>query len=709
MPSTAAGVTSRERPDQTKSPRIESDRRGEGECERNPRPPREREVDRGRKHRDRGGGGGSVATPPCVRDDAHGEDRAHHRQEAERVPVPERRRQAVLAERVVVRVEAVRKDARRERVRADQRHPDDDPSENRGAVAAPQHQRHGERDCDVHEHPLDLAERRGRADRPEGRERDPGGERDHQPCECDAEPSGRLDAIEDERERWSGRGTRARPSPTTARSTRPGSRSPPSRSPRPPPRRRTLVACLVMPVMPRPLLRAAAYSVIGHGTSRRHVPSRHRPRRPRLGRHRVPLEGPVHDGLHSVRAAAGSSRRSTSGSRAGSRSTPPVGRHAPASRSRRRATTSGARRGGSGSRATTVTPSRRLKIPRLGLSAVVVNGTSVADLRRGPGRHLDTFMPGERELVYIAGHRTTYGAPFGDINELRRGDHDHRSSSPTRSVVVPRHGHRIVDDNDVSVLESHAPRAARPAGVPSALLREPALPRLRATRPREATQLDSSHARRLGERATRRDRADLRRRSGTLLWRPVRRTLDIGAFGINAYIAPNAGDDVVEEHEESTLGHEEVYVVLSGRATFTLDGETLDAPGRHRRVHPRSDDRATCACRRAGNAGSRGRRTARRASYEPSPWEDFFAATRHRNAGDYDAYLAELEDGARAAPRPPGGRSTTSRRAKVLLGRPDEAIADIAPSARAQSRSPPVRRDATRTSRRCATRADWPS
>jgi len=65
---------------------------------------------------------------------------------------------------------------------------------------------------------------------------------------------------------------------------------------------------------------------------------------------------------------------------------------------------------------------------------------------------------------------------------------------------------------------------------------------------------------------------------GTLLWRPVRRTLGVGAFGINAYVAPNAGDDVVEEHTESTLRHEEVYVVLSGRATFTLDGETLDAP-----------------------------------------------------------------------------------------------------------------------------------
>ena len=53
---------------------------------------------------------------------------------------------------------------------------------------------------------------------------------------------------------------------------------------------------------------------------------------------------------------------------------------------------------------------------------------------------------------------------------------------------------------------------------------------------------------------------------GTLLWRPVRRTLDIGAFGINAYVAPNAGDDVVEEHTETSLGHEELYLVLAGRA-----------------------------------------------------------------------------------------------------------------------------------------------
>jgi len=95
----------------------------------------------------------------------------------------------------------------------------------------------------------------------------------------------------------------------------------------------------------------------------------------------------------------------------------------------------------------------RLRIPRLGLSAVVVNGTGVDDLRRGPGRHLESFMPGERELVYIAGHRTTYGAPFGDINELKPGD-PITVEVPYATIVYRVTRHRIVDDNDISVLES---------------------------------------------------------------------------------------------------------------------------------------------------------------------------------------------------------------------------------------------------------------
>jgi sortase A len=95
----------------------------------------------------------------------------------------------------------------------------------------------------------------------------------------------------------------------------------------------------------------------------------------------------------------------------------------------------------------------KLEIPRLHVDAVVVNGTSSADLRRGPGRHLETYMPGERELVYIAGHRTTYGAPFGDIDKLRPGD-EISLEVPYASFEYVVTRHRIVDDNDLSVLES---------------------------------------------------------------------------------------------------------------------------------------------------------------------------------------------------------------------------------------------------------------
>jgi tetratricopeptide (TPR) repeat protein len=56
------------------------------------------------------------------------------------------------------------------------------------------------------------------------------------------------------------------------------------------------------------------------------------------------------------------------------------------------------------------------------------------------------------------------------------------------------------------------------------------------------------------------------------VWRPVRRHFGIRAFGVNAYTAREVGGPVVEEHSESQLGHEEIYLVLRGRALFTVDG-----------------------------------------------------------------------------------------------------------------------------------------
>src|SRR6185312_3057074 len=67
-------------------------------------------------------------------------------------------------------------------------------------------------------------------------------------------------------------------------------------------------------------------------------------------------------------------------------------------------------------------PVGRLIVPRFGLKSIVVNGTSHDDLTRGPGRELHTYMPGQNGLIYIAGHRTTYLAPFAHIDSLRPGD-----------------------------------------------------------------------------------------------------------------------------------------------------------------------------------------------------------------------------------------------------------------------------------------------
>jgi sortase A len=67
-------------------------------------------------------------------------------------------------------------------------------------------------------------------------------------------------------------------------------------------------------------------------------------------------------------------------------------------------------------------PIGRIDIPRIGADFVVVEGTDSATLRKGPGHYPDTTFPGLRGTVAVAGHRTTYGAPFRKVDDLRRGD-----------------------------------------------------------------------------------------------------------------------------------------------------------------------------------------------------------------------------------------------------------------------------------------------
>lgn len=95
----------------------------------------------------------------------------------------------------------------------------------------------------------------------------------------------------------------------------------------------------------------------------------------------------------------------------------------------------------------------RIVIGRIGLNMVLVNGTDHESLKSGPGRDLVSYMPGERRLVYIAGHRTTYLAPFADINDIRPGDYI-RLEMPYGTFVYRAYTHRIVAANDLAVLRS---------------------------------------------------------------------------------------------------------------------------------------------------------------------------------------------------------------------------------------------------------------
>ena len=95
----------------------------------------------------------------------------------------------------------------------------------------------------------------------------------------------------------------------------------------------------------------------------------------------------------------------------------------------------------------------RLRVPRMGINMLLVNGTDHDTLKKGPGRDGRTFMPGENRLVYIAGHRTTYLAPFSHIDRLKSGDRV-TIEVPYGTFIYAVTRHRIVKSTDLSVLRS---------------------------------------------------------------------------------------------------------------------------------------------------------------------------------------------------------------------------------------------------------------
>jgi len=158
---------------------------------------------------------------------------------------------------------------------------------------------------------------------------------------------------------------------------------------------------------------------------------------------------------------------------------------------------------------------------------------------------------------------------------------------------------------------------------------------------------------------------------GTLSWKPVRRPLGITAFGINAYTAANAGDEVVEEHDETTLGHEEVYAVVFGRALFTVDGEEVDAPAGtlvylddpKQTRHAVAKEPNTTVLAIGGVPGS----------HEPSAWEYFFPALPAMRDGRYAEARRIIEEGLAEKPGHPALLYHLAR-AEAAAGDPDAAL-----------------------------------
>ncbi len=96
----------------------------------------------------------------------------------------------------------------------------------------------------------------------------------------------------------------------------------------------------------------------------------------------------------------------------------------------------------------------RIKVPRLGLSSILVTSTDHDSLTKGPGWYTGSYLPGASQLIYIAGHRTTYLAPFAHIDSLRPGDAI-TIEVPYGTFVYRVSSHVIVPAGDVARLRSH--------------------------------------------------------------------------------------------------------------------------------------------------------------------------------------------------------------------------------------------------------------
>ena len=153
-----------------------------------------------------------------------------------------------------------------------------------------------------------------------------------------------------------------------------------------------------------------------------------------------------------------------------------------------------------------------------------------------------------------------------------------------------------------------------------------------------------------------------------LLWRPLRRRIGLEAFGSNAWTGAKAGDRVVEEHKEED-GHEEVYFVASGRATFTLGNEEMDAPPGTVIFAPPGTKRGAIAAEPETTVVVFGAKPG--VPHEISEWEDTFAAYAYLKLGDEQQGRKAIES---ALERDTWRSHYHAACFESLTGNPDQAL-----------------------------------
>ncbi|MGH9275287.1 MAG: class E sortase [Acidimicrobiales bacterium] len=137
-----------------------------------------------------------------------------------------------------------------------------------------------------------------------------------------------------------------------------------------------------------------------------------------------------------------------------------------------------------------------LRIPTIGVDKIVVEGVALRDLKKGPGHYPDTPLPGQEGNAAIAGHRTTYGAPFNRIDELVTGDEifvetvqgEFRYLVTEQMIVAPTQVEVLDDkgDNRLTLTACHPKYSARQRIVVVAQLAPEEVPFPRPTRSEEA-------------------------------------------------------------------------------------------------------------------------------------------------------------------------------------------------------------------------------